>query len=368
MDKSILQICLSDGWGGLEMYPLRITKKLHSKGHKAFGLALKGTPVAHKMAESGFDLLTYNNSLQALINLPTLVSWVKNNNIGVIHCHKSKDLVIALAIKKITGCKLIFTEHMGVTKPKKDILHQLIYKNIDQILSISDETRRRNIIALPVPAHKIKRLWLGTDLSHHTNISASDELRAELGLKLEDFVIGILGRITHDKGQLELVQALNNITNENDNFRVLIVGGLELSDGANVKQVALIKEYIQDHNLSSKVIFSGYRTDTADLLAIMDILVLPSHKESFGLTVIEGMAASKAIIGANTGAIPEVLDGTGILVNPFNPMDIASKILLLAFDEDKRKSLGNLARARAEAEFGTDTHIERLEAIYFTQP
>jgi glycosyltransferase involved in cell wall biosynthesis len=98
----------------------------------------------------------------------------------------------------------------------------------------------------------------------------------------------------------------------------------------------------------------------------MDILVLPSHKESFGLTVIEGMAASKAIIGANTGAIPEVLDGTGILVDPFDPKDIASKILLLAFDEDMRKQLAIMARNRAETEFGIDTHIERLEEVYFS--
>jgi glycosyltransferase involved in cell wall biosynthesis len=365
MDKSILQICLSSGWGGLEMYPARIAKKLKAKNHKIYGLALSATPVADEMTKNGFEVLTYNNKNQALFNLPKIISWVKKNNIGVIHCHKSKDLLIAALIKKLSGCKLIFTEHMGVTKSKKNILHKLVYNNVDQVLSISDETRKRNINALPVPEHKIKRLWLGTDLNQNSDAATIIQLKKELGLTSENFVIGILGRITHDKGQLEIIQALKVIVPENDNFRVLIVGGLEHSDGANVKQVLVIQQYIQDNNLSNHVIFSGYREDTANLLELMDILVLPSHKESFGLTVIEGMAASKAIIGANTGAIPEVLDGTGVLVDPFDPKDIASKILLLAFDEDMRKELAMLARRRAEAEFGIDTHIERLEAVYF---
>ena len=91
---------------------------------------------------------------------------------------------------------------------------------------------------------------------------------------------------------------------------------------------------------------------------------IPSHLEAFGLTVIEAMAQSKAIIGANTGAIPEILDNTGVLVDPMNIEALATAMQDLCLDQTKRNALAQAARQRAQQEFDQKVHVQKLLGVY----
>lgn len=116
----ILHICLSKGWGGLEMYPIRMGKQFLSAGYQVFGLCLTGTQVESGMQETQFSLYTARSKSQlTTVKLYALIQWVKQHQINVIHCHKSGDLLIAALIKQFVPVKIIFTEHMGVTRSKK---------------------------------------------------------------------------------------------------------------------------------------------------------------------------------------------------------------------------------------------------------
>lgn len=96
------------------------------------------------------------------------------------------------------------------------------------------------------------------------------------------------------------------------------------------------------------------------MLQAMDVVVIPSHNEAFGLTVIEAMAAGKPIVGATTGAVPEVLGGVGLLADPFQPQVIAGQIKVLLRDPELSERLGKLARERAEQEFDMSQHLKAL--------
>jgi len=76
------------------------------------------------------------------------------------------------------------------------------------------------------------------------------------------------------------------------------------------------------------------------------------------------MASGKAIVGANTGAIPEILGDSGLLANPLNAKEIASEIGLLLNAPEERYRLGSLARHRAEMAFGMPQHLDALVKIY----
>jgi len=97
----------------------------------------------------------------------------------------------------------------------------------------------------------------------------------------------------------------------------------------------------------------------------MDIVAIPSHNEAFGLTVIEAMAAGKPIVGASTGAIPEIIDDCGLLADPLSASAIANQLRTLLQAPTMRAQLGQQAHQRAEQAFSISKHLDKLIATYY---
>ncbi|WP_240478209.1 glycosyltransferase family 4 protein [Vibrio neptunius] len=364
---AILHICLSQGWGGLEMYPIRTSEELADRGYTVFGLCIAGTPVAESMRRAGvevFEVLSKNSLI--ISQLFELNRWLVQRNVSIVHCHKSGDILISALLNLLLRRKTLFTEHMGVKRPKKDFYHRLVYAHIDQVLAISDKTYERNIKSLPVPEGKISRLWLGTDiqLDPVEDPQKIKRIKDEIALPNQSIVVGNIGRICSGKGQMELLETFNLLTEQYPQLHLLLVGGLEVSEGADVNFVQKLKSRIHDLRLNSRVHLIGFRKDTCQMLSIMDIVCLPNHNEAFGLTAIEAMAAKKAIVAWKTGALPEVLDSSALLCQPFDNLDMASKIENYLRNPDLMYDKSNQAYNRAKKEFSMASHISKLEQFY----
>ncbi|MFN3018101.1 glycosyltransferase family 4 protein [Vibrio coralliilyticus] len=364
---AILHICLSQGWGGLEMYPIRTGKEFLKRGYKVYGLCTGGTQVAEGMRNSGIELFEISSKGKLIASqLLRLNHWLNKRNVEIIHCHKSGDILVSALLSLLTRRKTFFTEHMGVTRPKKDLYHKWAYSHVDQIFSISDETYRRNLKALPVPENKITRLWLGTDIPEQTidNQNQIATIKVELGLPTDSIIIGNLGRVCSGKGQMELLEAFSLLKDKYPELHLLLVGGLDVSEGSDNTYVDKLKDKINHLDLTQRVQLAGFREDTARMLAVMDIVCLPNHNEAFGLTAIEAMAAKKAVVGANTGALPEILEPVALLCDPLNPSKIAHNIEKYLQDPVLKKNNANLSFARANAEFSMTAHITKLSKYY----
>ncbi|MGL5226222.1 MAG: glycosyltransferase family 4 protein [Aeromonas sp.] len=362
---AILHICLSHGWGGLEMYPIRVGSGLLARGYPVFGLALAGSRVAADMKAAGMQVRELRSSALAPLQLPSLLRWLRQNQIKVLHCHKSRDLLLAALLKSFHPSRLLLTEHMGGKRPKKDWLHRWIYRQVDQVLAISDETLKRNLAALPLPPECITRLWLGTELQRCTEDPTA--IRQELGIPAGP-VIGIVGRINLRKGQLELLDAFCLLQTEFPDLQLLVVGGKRATEGSDEPCVAQLEQRVAARGLGRVVHLCGFRRDTVRMLQAMDVVAIPSHNEAFGLTVIEAMAAGKAIVGANTGAIPEVLAGVGLTADPHQATELAAQLRKLLRDSQLRTELGQQARRRAEQVFSMNHHLDALLVWYGEPP
>lgn len=357
---NVLHMCLSEGFGGLEMYPLRVGREMMQQGHKVYGMSLLDSPIDHAMSQNFQDAFAVKSRGYAIQHVFALAKWVKQRDIDVVHCHKSSDLLLAVMLKKLCHFKLVYTDHMGVKRPKKDFFHRFIYRHVDQVLSISRFTLANNKKALPIADDKIQALWLGTDIPKAP--PAFEDMKLKLGLTANTNLVGIVGRLSPGKGHLELIKAFELL--KVSEFHLLIVGGETAKEGGNEAYVAMLKDYIAAHDLSSKISFYGFSSTPDTLLGAVDVVVIPSHNEAFGLTVIESMAQGKAIIGSNAGAIPEILENTGVLVDPFDAEILASAIANLCEDDVRRRNLALAARKRAETHFDQVVHVERLLGIY----
>ena len=148
------------------------------------------------------------------------------------------------------------------------------------------------------------------------------------------------------------------------NVHLLFIGGIDEYHGADLEVVSTLQHYIAEHNLQEKVTFTNYTNDVFSIINAADIICIPSKNEAFGLTVIESMAANKAIVASNSGGIPEVLADAGVLVDPENPQMIAISLEKLVDDPDFRDKLADQAGRRFQQEFRMDIHADKLEHIY----
>lgn len=362
MSLKIMHMCLSRGWGGLEMYAARIIPELRRQGVETYGMALAESRVAHSMQAAGAEVTAVTGLGQALRRLPSLLSYLDKYAIDVLHCHKSSDLRLAALLAKFRpALRLFFTEHMGVTRPKKGLYHCLAYSQVSRVFSISEATYRRNLDALPVPAERIHHLGLGVDMAPYEGLAQS---RQELGLPDDGCVIALPGRITPGKGHDIWLEALAQLERDSP-WQAVMIGGLSADEGSDEAFVEQLKRRIAELELDERVTFMGFRSDLPELLKAVDIVCVPSHNEAFGLTVIEAMAAGAAVVGADSGAIPELITrDRGRLAAPDSSSVWTAALTELLNDAALRQGLGSHASRWAHEHMTLPAHVERLRKEY----
>src|SRR5262249_17234596 len=125
-------------------------------------------------------------------------------------------------------------------------------------------------------------------------------------------------------------------------------------------------EYVRARDLKGHVTFAGFRDDVRDLLALLDIFVLPSYREGLPRSILEAMAMGLAVVTTDVrGCREAVRDGeTGLVVPPRDGPGLAHSIARLARDREMRESFGKNGRARVVAEYDERLVLRRLEAVY----
>jgi glycosyltransferase involved in cell wall biosynthesis len=139
---------------------------------------------------------------------------------------------------------------------------------------------------------------------------------------------------------------------------LLVVGEGELR--------AELESLSNDLGIRAFVRFLGFRSDTAAVMSAIDVLVLPSLWEGFGLVLLEAMASRKPIVASQVSAIPEIVDNgrTGYLVQPRDYAGIAAALVRLIVAPDTRRAMGEDGRRRLESSFSVDRMAAEIEHIY----
>lgn len=185
--------------------------------------------------------------------------------------------------------------------------------------------------------------------------------RQELGLRNGGPLIGTVCRLVEPKKGLSvLLQAMAALRRRKSDLdcQLLIVG-----DGPSRE---LLEAMSEELGLSPCVVFAGVRRDIERVLPLLDLFVLPSLYEGFGIAILEAMAVGKPVVATSVGGIPEfVVPGeTGLLVEPGKSDSLADAIALLLRDPDRAKQMGAKGRSRAQAGFQISTVVRRHEQVY----
>jgi len=191
-------------------------------------------------------------------------------------------------------------------------------------------------------------------------------VRAELGIQNGAPCVGVVGNIQEWKGQGVLIEAMGRLADTFPTVRGLIVGGVHRAGAAYEVQ---LRERIHALHLDDNVSITGFRTDIADVMNALDVIVHTSVRaEPFGRVILEGMLLGKPVVATAAGGVPELIcDGeTGFLTPPGDAAVLAERLIPLLRSPDLRQRIGARARSWAREHFSLQGHVEALSEIYAT--
>ena len=206
---------------------------------------------------------------------------------------------------------------------------------------------------------KIQVIRNGVDLEAFDPESVEgSRVRREFGLKEETPLIGIVGRMTPQKGHLDLLTALVQIKATIPTVKALIVGDGPLR--------AELVQYARMHRLDDCCIFTGMREDIPTIMGALDLVALPSLSEGLPFILLEAMAMRKPVVATRVNGVSEVVeDGiTALLVPPRAPDMLARAVIALFMNRELGSRLGAAARQQVERRFSLERMLQEVETLY----
>ena len=232
------------------------------------------------------------------------------------------------------------------------------YTEAARVIGVSEGVRQ-HVIAQGVPEERAVVVYNGVDVSRFVPPPDLGAAKRAIGLEPGHLVVGVVARLSREKGHDWFLQAAASLAREFPQARFVLVG-----DGSRHAELA---QRAANLGIEGQLVFAGYQAEIQRWLGAMDVLVLPSvTHEGFARVLIEAGAMQKPVITSPVGGNAEaVVDGeTGLLV-PVNDVEALSTALrCLLGDETLRQRLGRHARQRVEARFTVESMIEQSEAVY----
>jgi glycosyltransferase involved in cell wall biosynthesis len=200
---------------------------------------------------------------------------------------------------------------------------------------------------------------------------ARRRLSGELGAGLEGrLLLGVVAQISPWKGQDTAIEALRLLAQRGTDAHLLLIGSAKFVARAtrfdNESYVAGMRAEVARAGLEDRVSWLGEREDVPDLVRALDMLLLPSHEEPFGRTLIEAMALGVPVLATNVGGPAEIVeDGVqGRLLPPLEPAAWADAIAEIAGSPALAQQMGSSGRRRVQDAFTVRQHVEAMLRVY----
>ncbi len=290
-----------------------------------------------------------------------LYSFIKQKDIKIVRTHQYHANFYGRLAARIANVPCIVASvHNIYTRDRKihrRIINRFLAGSTDKIIAVSESVKKDLLKYDGIPGVKVKVICNGVDINKFASIKET-RIREELGIPPEFTVIGTIGRLTLQKGQKYLLEAVSKLKDSNHKFVLLIAG-----DGILKTE---LQNYSRELGIYDSVRFLGTRRDVPEILSAIDIFVLPSLWEGLGNALIEAMASGKAIITTDIPPIREVVNSekVGILVPVKNSGAIASAIKLLLHDQALARRIGRAAMEKVSLSFNIDNTVNSYENLF----
>jgi len=354
----IAHVLSSFGLGGQERMAVDLARAQRAAGNDVLAVSLAPPPegpLAAAFAAAGVEVVTVAKRAGFDATLPIRLARVfERKAVDVVHTHNPQPLIYGAPAAKLAGAALIHTKHgRNPDTARRRWLRRMAAKLVDAYVAVSPSTAAVAREFQDCAEDRLSVIENGIDVTIFTlGASVRHAVRDELGIPRDAWVVGTIGRLSPEKDQKTLIQAM--VPQLDSKRRLLIVG-----DGPERNALGAL---VTTLGKTPFVHFTGVRHDPARLLAAFDVFALSSRTEGLPLVVLEAMAAALPVVSTDVGGIGDVIEHerTGFLVPPGDVAKLERALGKLYEKPDLGRRVGLAARHAVRR-----THsVERMASEY----
>jgi len=306
------------------------------------------------------------------ILLLKLIGLFKRGRYDIVHTHSTKSGILGRIAARIAGVPIIIhglhvnalevfdSKFINVTTI---LLEKITGKFTDAHISVSEVVSKK-YLEYGI-GKRIKYFTVRSGLEINKFFDAKENVnnqqkRQELGLSGKCFIIGNVGRLETSKGHHFLFQAIKEILKfrKDQPIKLLVIG-----EGEDKEK--LIK-YAKKLNIEKKVIFTGYRKDVAELMAIMNLFVFTSLREGLPRVLVQAAAVGIPSVAFNVDGISEILKDNynGFLVEPTNIKQLVERIIKYIDNKELLRMHGKNGQNVLKDRWSVEGMVRRTDQIY----
>ena len=351
---TILHTEASLGLGGQELRIVAESRWLRDNG---WGALIACQPESRLFAEArtaGVDAVAVRMrnavDLGALLALRRLMKALA---VDLVHTHSSTDSWSGALAAKSLRLPVVRSRHVSIA-----IRSALVYRLADRIVT-SGEAVRAIVVRAGIAPERVVAIPPGVDTARFHPAVSGKTVRDELRLGAGELLVGLVANIRGSKGHNVFLEAAREILRQAPLTRFLIVG-----DGVGYDEV---RRRVSDLGLAEHATMTGFRRDIPEVMAALDVLVLPSiRSEATSQVIPQALAVGTPVVATTVGGSPELVrDGeTGRLVPPEDPPALARAVLEILRDPERARAMGRAGQAAISAGLTLDASMARTTAVY----
>lgn len=361
----ILQISSASSFGGGERYVADLTNALVERGHELYVAVRPRSPLPRhlKLPPERIVTLPLRNALDVQ-SAHELERFVRRNGIEIVHAHMARDYSLAsYAARRNRQTKFIATRHVLFQLNR---LHRHTLARAARVIAVSHAVAHELRSSGVVSETQIAVIPNGIDVDRfiraRTGFDRVQFLHG-MGLPVDCLLVGSIGELRTLKRHDDFVRAAAIVASQIPEA-LFVLAGIDTSASGEVRKH--LERLVDELGLRERFYFLGWLDEAEKLLCAMDVFVSASETESFGLAIVEAMAAGTAVVSTATDGAKEVIQDqqTGILV-PIGDVDrMARSVIDLLSNPDKRRTIATQSAQSAATKFSLSRMVDEVLTAY----
>lgn len=362
---NILQISSASSFGGGERYVADLTNFLVARGHRLFVAVRPKSPLIRHLQLPPEQILTLplRNALDVR-SAHALDRFVRRQKIEVVHAHMARDYSLAsYAARRNPQTKFIATRHVLFQLNR---LHRHTLARATRVIAVSRAVAKELRAQRILKDEQIAVIPNGIDVDRFSRACAGfdrGQFLRSMGLPPDCLLVGSIGELRTLKRHDDFIRAAARIVAKFPETH-FVLAGLDTSASGEVRKQ--LEKLVVELGLKDCFYFLGWFDDAERLLCALDVFVSASETESFGLAIVEAMAAKTAVVATATEGAQEVIEDqkTGLLVRIGDVERIAESVINLLADPETRDRIATQSAQSAVTKFSLTRMVDEIEQIY----
>jgi len=288
---------------------------------------------------------------------------LRKEGFALLHTHDYKTDLLGLLAARLARIPCVATVHGYVFVSRRlriyRMLDLLVLRFFSRVITVSEELRqqlltaslrRERVITVHNAINPLAFISQG--------IQSISRLRRQLGIREDQPLIAVVGRLIPGKGHRYFLAAAKQVLQARPEARFLVVGEGPLRGKLEAMNVTL--------GIQHAVSFLGFRQDVAAFMQASDLIVLPSLEEGLPVVLLEALALARPVVATAVGGVPEVVkhEETGLLVPPRDADELARAMLYLLDHPDEGARMGRKGQEIVARDFAVEAMAEKIATVY----